>query len=125
MAALLTFCRVRIAIFIYLLENRLCPDCYSANEQQLADWRVKKFDTVNTSESAGESFRTINGAMHKLDDAGPPSENKELKLKQVKGKKNKHEEMTVQQRAFFNDGDRNELGADVTATAPVTDVNLS
>jgi flagellar hook-basal body complex protein FliE len=78
-------------------------------------------DTV-TSETVGDSVSAISGAMHRNDDTEfSAAENNKSKLKQVKGRKNKHEEATMQLRSTCNGIDRNEQGAEATATAAVTD----
>jgi flagellar hook-basal body complex protein FliE len=75
-----------------------------------------------TSETAGDSVSAISGVMHRHEDTGiSAAENKKSKLKQVKGRKDKHEEATMQLRSTCSSIDRNEQRAEATATAAVTD----
>jgi hypothetical protein len=108
-------------------EDRLCPECYKANEQQLKELLAAPMtmDTA-TSVTDGDSVSAIhtinavkNGPDH--DDAVfSIAENKKLKQKQARGKKNKNEEATMQLRSTSNSNDRNEQGAEVIAAAAAT-----
>jgi phage FluMu protein Com len=80
-------------------EDRLCPDCYKANERQLKDQHVIFTDTVAAVMPDDKSAASFDVVSRGLDDVVQNSADiKKTKSKPAKGKRNKDDSTPVQQR---------------------------
>ena len=74
-------------------DDRLCPECCRANEQQLKELQAAAADTVNAFKPVDDSVRAISGAAHKPDAGLSTAESKKTKSKLGRERKNKPEEV--------------------------------
>jgi phage FluMu protein Com len=90
--------QVKRGVELCASEDRLCPDCYKANEWQLKDQHVAFPDTAAAVMPADKSATSVDEVLHRLDDINKNSADiKKTKSKSTKGKRIKDDSTPVQQ----------------------------
>lgn len=79
-------------------DDRLCPDCYKANEQRLKEQHVTFSDNAAAARPADEVINSASAATRVPDDVGQSlADRKKTRSKPVRGKKIKEDSTPVQQ----------------------------